>query len=99
MARVVDITDKLSFDENPAIRIRGEELEIQSDAENMIRMIGLFESGTSEMKAVTEAADMLFSSQDMKKLKKMKLQIKDFMEVVRLAIDIAMEEDESQGEQ
>lgn len=99
MAKVVDITDKLSFDENPVIKIRGEELEIQSDAENMIRMIGLFESTASEMEAIMKAANMLFSGQDMKKLKKMKLKIKDFMEVVRMAIDIAMGEDESQGEQ
>ena len=32
MARVVDITDKLTFDENPSLKIKGKLLEVNADA-------------------------------------------------------------------
>lgn len=99
MAKVVDITEKLSFDENPIIRIKGEELEVQSDAENMLKMLGTIGGGKNELQAAKEALELLFNEKDRKKLEKLKLQIKDYIKVIEMAIDIAMGEDESQGEQ
>lgn len=32
MAKVVDITDKLNFDDNPKLMIRGKEIEVATDA-------------------------------------------------------------------
>ena len=34
MAKVVDITDKLTFDGNPCLMINGEKLEVNADAMN-----------------------------------------------------------------
>ena len=42
MAKVVDITEKLSFDENPKIKIKGHEFEVNSDAKTMLEIMGLF---------------------------------------------------------
>lgn len=98
MGKVVDITDKLSFDENPVICIKGVELEIQSDAENMLKMLGLFGGGKSEVQAAKEAAEMMFNERDRKKIKKLNLQFKDYMTLIREAMDLAMEEEDSQGE-
>ena len=44
MAKVVDITDKLSFDENPKIKIKGVEYEVNADARTMLEIMGLFSS-------------------------------------------------------
>ena len=34
MSKIVDITDKLTFDENPKLVIKGKELEVNADATN-----------------------------------------------------------------
>ncbi len=99
MGKIVDITDKLSFDENPLIRIKGEDLEIQASAENMLKIMGMFESGKTEIQAAMEATDLIFNERDKKKIKKLELQIKDYMKLIQIAINTAMDLEEGQGEQ
>ena len=41
MARKVDITDKLSFEGNPSLVIKGEVLEVNADAPTMLKVMGL----------------------------------------------------------
>ena len=98
MGKIVDITDKLSFDENPVIRIKGEELEILADAENMLKIMGMFDSGRTEIQAAMEATDLIFNERDKKKIKKLELQIKDYLKLIQIAIDTAMDLEENQGE-
>lgn len=98
MGKILDITDKLSFDENPVIRIKGEDLEIQASAENMLKIMGMFDSGKTEIQAAMEATDLIFNERDKKKIKKLGLQIKDYMKLIQIAIDTAMDLEESQGE-
>ena len=40
MAKVVDITDKLSFEENPKLKIKGMVVTVNADAETMLRIMG-----------------------------------------------------------
>ena len=48
MAKVVDITDKLNFDENPKLKIKGVVVTVNADAETMLRIMGAF-GNESEM--------------------------------------------------
>lgn len=98
MGKIIDITDKLSFDENPVIRIKEEELEIQASAENMLKIMGMFDSDKTEIQAAMEATDLIFNERDKKKIKKLGLQIKDYMKLIQIAIDTAMDLGESRGE-
>ena len=41
MAKRVDITEKLSFDENPCLVIKGKELEVNTDAPTMLKVMGI----------------------------------------------------------
>ncbi len=41
MGKVVDITDKLSFDGNPKLRIRGIEVEVNADAPTMLKVMSV----------------------------------------------------------
>ena len=41
MAKVVDITDKLTFDGNPCLMINGEKLEVNADAPTMMKVINV----------------------------------------------------------
>lgn len=98
MSKVVDITDKLSFDTNPVIKIKNEEIEVQSDTETMLKIMGLFGGEKSEVQASVEAAGLLFNEKDKKKIKKMGLQMKDYMKLIETAMDIAMDSEDSMGE-
>lgn len=41
MAKIIDITDKLTFDGNPSLKIRGKVLEVNADAPTMLKVMGL----------------------------------------------------------
>lgn len=99
MSKVVDITEKLSFDTNPVLKVKGEEIEVQSDAETMLKIMGMFQDDKSEMETVVGAAGLIFSPNDQKKIKKMGLQMKDYIILVQEAMSLAMGTEEDQGEQ
>ena len=97
MARKSDISDKLNFEENPVIVVEGVELEVNSDAETMLRIMGAF-GEESEMKAIGKAVNLLFSQEDREKLYGIrrdgrKLSISDFSSIVEAAINAAMGDD------
>ena len=85
MAKGVDITEKLSFDENPKI-IR-----------TMLEIMGLF-SVKSETQATIEAYTKLFSEKDRKKIDKLNLPFKDFIKIIEIAMNLVSGE-EDRGEQ
>ena len=97
MAKVVDITDKLSFDENPKIRIKDEEVEVNAEARTMLEIMGVF-SSKNQAEAAIEAYEKLYSEKDRKKIDRLKLPFKDFMKMIEESMDLIMGED-SQGEQ
>lgn len=41
MSRKVDITEKLSFEGNPYLVIKGHELEVNADAASVLRVMGI----------------------------------------------------------
>mgnify|MGYP001146900846 CR=1 FL=1 len=97
MAKVVDITDKLSFDENPKIRIKDEEFEVNTDARTMLEIMGVF-SSKDQSTAAVEAYEKLYSEKDRKRIDRLKLTFKDFMKMIEESMALIMGED-SQGEQ
>lgn len=99
MSKVVDITDKLSFDTNPVLKVKEESIEVQSDAETMLKIMGLFGEGKSEVEAAVEAAKLIFSEKDQKKIAKMGLQMKDYMVLIQEAMNLAMGKEENGGEE
>lgn len=97
MAKVVDITEKLSFDENPKLIIKGEEFEVNSDATTVLQMMGDFSKKT-EIDASLSAYDRMFSEKDRKRIEKMKLPFMDLMTIIEEGMNLVMGE-EDQGEQ
>lgn len=95
MAKVIDITEKLSFNENPVLKVGNVELEVKADAENMLKIMGLFSGEKNEIQAAVEAASLLFSKEDQKKINSKKLSMKDYMILIKEAMDAAMGEEES----
>ncbi len=97
MAKVVDITEKLSFDENPKIMIKGEQYEVCADARTMLEIMGLF-STKSETQATIEAYTKLFDEKNRKKIDKLNLPFKDFIKIIEIAMNLVSGEEE-RGEQ
>lgn len=87
MAKVIDITEKLSFDENPKLVIKGKEFEVNADAETMLKIMGAF-SNKGDGEASIDAYNLMFSEKDRKKISEMKLPFKDLMVIIENAMNL-----------
>lgn len=96
MSKVVDITDKLSFDENPKLLIRGELYEINADAKTMLEIMGAL-SNDEDMGGAITAYEKLFGEKEREKIDAMKLSFKDLMILIEAAMSLVRGED-IQGE-
>lgn len=99
MARKVDITDKLSFEENPSLVIRGKVLEINADAPTMLKVMGLMSADDPGMDEVLQAYNLMFSEESKKKIEKLKIGFKDLVTVIMESIQLITDEVDSPGEQ
>ena len=97
---VYDLTDKLRFDEDPVLVVRNARLTVRSDAEIVLRLMDtLREKG--EAAGIREAAELLLSPGDRKKLGALGLKMDDYLAVLRTAVQLALgadPEDEAPGE-
>lgn len=96
MRKVVDITEKLSFEENPKIQIRDKVIEVNADATTMLEILGDTNS-KSEVDAGISAYNKLFSEKDRAEIAKMKLPFKDLQVIIETAVALASGEGD-QGE-
>lgn len=97
--RRVDITDKLTFDENPVLVIKGKELEVNADAPTMLKVMGLVGREDPGAEEVMEAYNLIFADKAKKEIEKLKLNFSDLMVVVEEAVGLITGEDDNQGEQ
>ena len=94
MAKVIDITEKLTFGENPRLCIKGQELEINADAATVLKIMGII--GDSEQPAVSDilkCMNLLLDKKDRERL--------DSMRLINTAMELAAgtPEDDSEGEE
>lgn len=83
-----DLTEKLKFSEDPVLVIRDTEFTIRSDAETVLRLMDVV-TGQGEAAAAREAAKLLLSEKDQKKLAGLGLKLEDYMTVLRTAMALA----------
>ena len=98
MAKIVDITDKLTFDGNPSLIIKGKQLEVNADAPTMLKVMNFIGGGGVEIDQINEAYQLIFPEKSRKEIEKMKLSVPDWMTVVQEAMNLVVGEDSSQGE-
>lgn len=101
MAKVVNITDKLEFDTDPTLVIGNMKVRVRSDAETMLKLMGVLSKGES-LSTIKEALGLMFSERDLSAICKYKkdgkkLSAKSLMLIVNTAIELVTGEDE--GEQ
>lgn len=99
MAKVIDITDKLTFDGNPSLVIKGKKLEVNADAPTMLKVMGLMGSGEPGPKEIVDMYEMMFPEKSQKEIEKMKLGFGDLVTVVEAAVGLIIDGEDSRGEQ
>lgn len=97
MAKRVDITDKLQFDGNPVLIIKGQELEVNADAPTMLKIMNLVSEDGVEINKIHEAYELIFPEESRRKIEEMKLSINDWQIVVKEAM-ILVTGEETPGE-
>lgn len=98
MAKIIDITEKLSFEENPKLVIKGKQYEVNADAKTVLRIMGLV-SGETSPEQLVEAFDLVFTKTAKKHLEELHLQFADYQTVVLAAINLIVgSEDTETGE-
>ena len=97
MAKIVDITEKLSFDENPKLKIKDKVFEVRADAKTMLEIMGLFGSD-NEVEAALGAYGKMFSEKDRKTIEGMKLPFKDLMAIIQAGMSLVQGAEEEAGE-
>ena len=103
MSKVVNITDKLNFEENPALQIGDMTVEVHADAETVLRLMGTFHGKDEvDINTVTEMMGLLFDPEAVQQLCAMerdgkKLSARSLMVIVQEGMNLVIGDD-SQGE-
>ena len=98
MSKIIDITNKLNFDERPKLVIKDTEIEVNNDAISFIKAIALFdsESGISSSD-ILSALELLFDEENREKIAKLHLSFADLSTVIKTATELIADND-SEGE-
>ncbi|MEY8357105.1 hypothetical protein AALB39_27695 [Lachnospiraceae bacterium 54-53] len=99
MAKVIDITEKLTFEGNPSLMIKGKKLEVNADAPTMLKVMGFMSSGDPSVGEVLKTYDLMFPEKSQKEIEKLGLNFQDLTVVIQEAIGLITGEDMNQGEQ
>lgn len=93
MAKVIDITEKLNFEENPKLVIKGIPIEVNADAVTVLKVMGMM-NGNSGGDNVIEAYELMFPESSRAQLDLLKLKFRDLMVVIESAISLITDDDE-----
>lgn len=89
MAKKIDITEKLNFEEKPVIVIKGTEIEVNDDAMTMLKIMAkMDDAGNVSPAVLAEMAEMLFTEQGKKNLDSLGLTMRDYSVVIETAMDM-----------
>lgn len=101
MSKIIDITDKLNFEEKPIFKIKDIEIEVNNDAVTMLKVVAIFENEDGKMKTsdILNVYNLLFDDENQKKIESLKLSLKDFTTfVMETAQNLINDGEEVEGE-
>lgn len=94
------LTEKLNFEDSPQIQIKDKIITVRSDAETALKLVDILDA-KGELRASIEASELLFSPRDMKAIRELKLDMRDYTVLLSTAIALCLgndpdEDDESE---
>ena len=99
MSRVVDITERLTFDENPKLLIKDRELEVNADAPTVLKVMSLMGQEAPGPQEILKAYELILPEKSRKKIDGLKLKFADLMVVIQEAIKLITGDGAAGGEQ
>lgn len=99
MAKRRDITEKLSFDENLCLTIKGKDIEVNADAPTVLKAMGIFTSEDTGADDIATIYDLIFPEESKKKLEALKPSFNDLIIIIEEAIMLITGEEAATGEQ
>lgn len=86
--KVIDITEKLNFEEKPKIKIRDVEVTVNNSAVVMLQIMPKLNKDKISPNDVVDVIEKLVSSEDMAKLEALELSFQDFTTFIESAIKL-----------
>ena len=86
------LTDKLSFEDNPQIEIKGKVITVNADANTVLKLMDIVEN-EGETKGALQSAKLLFNDKDRKVIDSFKLSMSDYVKLIQTAMSLAIGED------
>lgn len=89
MGKIVDITEKLSFEGNPKLKIKGIELEVNADAKTTLRLMQILGDGDNITPSdMAEMCELIMTKESQEKLDKLSLSFQDYQTVIMESINL-----------
>ena len=97
MAKIIDITDKLSFENERSLVIKGRDLPLNADAPTVLKLMAVM-SESDGPEQVLNMYRMLFPEESRAVIDDMKLSFEDFKVVVMEAAKLVVGDEGNAGE-
>lgn len=99
MARVVDITDKLKFEEKPKLRVKGVEIEVNNKATDVLEITPVLQKKDNiTTEDIYHLFDVLLSKEEQEKINSFELDIEDFSTFIIEAANLISATGDDEGE-
>lgn len=103
MSKIIDITDKLNFEEKPVFKVKDVEITANNDAITILKVIALFENDSDsdgiKVGDILKVYYLLFDEENQRKVESLKLDLEDFERfVTETAQSIINSGEEDEGE-
>lgn len=99
MSKIIDITDKLNFEESPSIKIKDRIIRINDDAASVVKLMGKIGDGTNmNPEVISESSEILFGEEGIMTLSELRLGFSDYVKVVEAAVELIVGDDEGELE-
>lgn len=94
-----NITEKLNFDGNPVLIIKGSEIEVDASAVTVLKLMDLIGNGEGPTpKQLVEMFGLIFAPKEQEKIKELNLNMTDFQILIQEAVDAITGGAEDTGE-
>lgn len=93
MSKIIDITDKLNFEQKPQIKIKDTVITVNDEAVILLEILPKLSSNPTP-EDIDKICKSLFEQSEHEKIKALKLNFKDFTTLIELAIEIIVGEEE-----
>lgn len=84
MSKIIDITNKLNFEEKPSIQVKDVVIAVNNDAPTMLEVTAILEDSKEKMspRDITKLFELLFDEEGREKVNSLKLDINDFVMLI-----------------